>query len=239
MSGERSGPVVGGGGASPGFGATPPSSTLGHCPSRCRRAAWWFEFERPALVLGSAQPTTDVDAAAVARAGVEVVRRRSGGGAVLLTPGDAVWVDLLIPASDPLWQDDVGLATHWVGRLWAGVLRRARHRRRGPHRRDGAGCRGPARACFAGLGRGGHGRRSQGGRDLATPYPGGRPLPDGAAAPLDGWRPGRPRRPRSAGGGRAGAPPAGAGEFPRAGRDESPIDPEAIWALLAAGLSGS
>ena len=67
---------------------------------------WWFEVERPALVLGSTQPDDVVDRAAAARAGVEVVRRRSGGGAVLLVPGDVTWVDVLLPRADPRWSDD-------------------------------------------------------------------------------------------------------------------------------------
>jgi lipoate-protein ligase A len=118
-----------------------------------RRTVWWFDVDRPALVLGSAQPESDVDAAAAAAAGVEVVRRRSGGGAVMLTPGDAVWVDLLIPADDPLWRDDIGLAAHWVGDVWAAVLRRLGV--------DAAIHTGPlvrtpwsGRACFAGVGPG-------------------------------------------------------------------------------------
>ena len=39
--------------------------------------------------------------------GVAVVRRRSGGGAVLLDPGGVVWVDVVVPRHDPRWDDDV------------------------------------------------------------------------------------------------------------------------------------
>lgn len=79
-------------------------------------------IERPALVLGSAQPDTHVDRAAVEAAGIDVVRRRSGGGAVLLVPGDVVWLDVVIPADDPLWHDDVGKAFGWVGAAWVRAL---------------------------------------------------------------------------------------------------------------------
>ena len=86
------------------------------------RAVHVFEVERPALVLGSAQPDDVVDRAACAAAGVEVVRRRSGGGAVLLEPGGVVWVDVELPRGDPLWDDDVGRAAWWLGERWAVAL---------------------------------------------------------------------------------------------------------------------
>lgn len=76
----------------------------------------------PALVLGSTQAPEVVDRGRAARAGVAVVRRRSGGGAVLVRPGELVWADVFVTADDPLWLPDVGRATHWLGRLWAGAL---------------------------------------------------------------------------------------------------------------------
>lgn len=91
-------------------------------PEPSRRAVWVCEPTGPALVLGSAQPESVVDQAACARAGVEVVRRRSGGGAVLVVPGDLLWVDVVVPAGDALWQSDVGRAFHWVGRCWQDAL---------------------------------------------------------------------------------------------------------------------
>jgi lipoate-protein ligase A len=75
-----------------------------------------------AVVLGSAQPEDCVDYDACADAGVEVVRRRSGGGAVLVRPGDQAWVDLLVPAGDPLWEADVSRASWWLGEAWARAL---------------------------------------------------------------------------------------------------------------------
>jgi lipoate-protein ligase A len=75
-----------------------------------------------AIVLGSTQPESVVDRAACASAGVAVVRRRSGGGAVLVQPGAQAWVDLLVPPGDPLWQADVGRAAWWVGEAWAEAL---------------------------------------------------------------------------------------------------------------------
>lgn len=86
------------------------------------RAVWVHEVTEPALVLGSTQDPAVVDPTAVAAAGIEVVRRRSGGGAVLVEPEGVVWVDVVIPPTDPLWDDDVGRAAHWVGRSWASAL---------------------------------------------------------------------------------------------------------------------
>jgi len=81
-----------------------------------------YEVSRPTLVLGSAQRDDAVDWDRAARRGVEVVRRRSGGSAVLVEPGSAVWVDVTIPAGDALWDHDVGRAFHWLGAAWAEVL---------------------------------------------------------------------------------------------------------------------
>lgn len=78
------------------------------------------EATTPALVLGSTQPPL---AALAPDPPVEVVRRRSGGGAVLVEPGDLVWVDVFVPAGGPLWHDDVGRAFWWLGDAWAAALR--------------------------------------------------------------------------------------------------------------------
>ncbi len=87
-----------------------------------RRSATFHTVPSPTLVLGSAQPDGEVDHRVAGALGVEVVRRRSGGGAVLLLPGEFVWLDLVIPAGDPLWLDDVGQAMVWVGELWQRAL---------------------------------------------------------------------------------------------------------------------
>jgi lipoate-protein ligase A len=91
-------------------------------PTPVRRTVWCFEPAGPALVLGSTQPEATIDREACARAGVDVVRRRSGGGAVLLVPGEVLWVDVVVPAGDPLWHDDIGVAAHWLGDAWAASL---------------------------------------------------------------------------------------------------------------------
>jgi lipoate---protein ligase len=73
------------------------------------------EVTAPALVLGSTQP-------AVVERRVPVVRRRSGGGAVLVRPGELLWADVLLPADDPLWEQDVGRSFHWLGQAWVEAL---------------------------------------------------------------------------------------------------------------------
>lgn len=103
---------------------TGPASTF-HArslPDPVERVVAVLAVDRPALVLGSTQPESDVDGAALADAGIELVRRRSGGGAVLLRPAEALWVDVELPAGDELWDDDVGRSFHWLGRVWAGAL---------------------------------------------------------------------------------------------------------------------
>jgi lipoate---protein ligase len=91
-------------------------------PDPPRRVVSVLRVDRPALVLGSAQPESDAGAGPLALAGVDLVRRRSGGGAVLLEPEDSLWVDVVVPPGDPLWDDDVGRAFHWLGHVWQGTL---------------------------------------------------------------------------------------------------------------------
>jgi lipoate---protein ligase len=83
---------------------------------------WMMEVDAPALVLGSTQAASSVDAAALARDGIELAGRRSGGGAVLVEPRDTIWIDLFIPRTDPTWVDDVGRSFLWLGRAWQQAL---------------------------------------------------------------------------------------------------------------------
>ncbi len=91
-------------------------------PRLSARHVFVHQVREPALVLGSTQAREVVDDDAVTAAGVAVVRRRSGGGAVLVEPGGVVWVDVVVPTDDPLWDHDVGRAFTWVGRTWATAL---------------------------------------------------------------------------------------------------------------------
>ena len=133
------------GGAGPLFSSDGPAAP----PPVVVRSVRVLSVAAPALVLGSTQPASAV---AADLGGVEVVRRRSGGGAVLLRPGETVWVDVVVPADDPLWSDDVARAFWWLGETWAVALgldpATAVHR--GPLVRT----RWSSAVCFAGVGAG-------------------------------------------------------------------------------------
>lgn len=113
--------------------------------------------DRPILVLGSTQAATVVDLPRLRHAGVELVRRRSGGGAVLLGPGAQVWVDMWVPRDDSLWSDEPRRSAERVGEWWAASLSLGLSPGDGRvtvHR--GPAVPGPAGdlVCFAGVGAG-------------------------------------------------------------------------------------
>lgn len=99
------------------------------------RSATVCEVTEAAVVLGSTQAGHGV-------------RRRSGGGAVLLAPGDPLWIDVVVPRGDRLWEDDVGRAFWWLGDVWARLLG-------GDVHRGGLVCtRWSRQVCFGGMGPG-------------------------------------------------------------------------------------
>jgi lipoate-protein ligase A len=75
-----------------------------------------------ALVLGSTQPESSFDLARCRAAGFAAVRRRSGGGAVVVRPGAQVWVDFFVPRNDPLFNDDVLASFGFVGETWMAAI---------------------------------------------------------------------------------------------------------------------
>jgi lipoate-protein ligase A len=98
------------------------AQTLHSSELPARRGVWLMRPTRPAFVLGSSQHANDVDEQFCAGRNVDIARRRSGGGAVLVDPFDSVWVDIVLPRDDILWVDDVGRAMHFVGRAWRDAL---------------------------------------------------------------------------------------------------------------------
>ena len=115
-------------------------------PEMASRSIWVFQPTVSALVLGSAQ-RAEVDAP------IDVVRRRSGGGAVLVVPGDVLWIDVILPAGDPLWDADIGRASGWVGDVWAAALA-SLGAEPTVHRGGLLRTRWSDQVCFAGLGPG-------------------------------------------------------------------------------------
>lgn len=107
------------------------------------------EVDRPTVVIGSTQPSE-----VVAPGSLPVVRRRSGGGAVLVGPGDPLWVDLWVPREDELWQPDVGRAAWWVGEWWSAALGALGLAGLEVHRGGLVARRWSPLVCFAGVGPG-------------------------------------------------------------------------------------
>lgn len=107
-----------------------------------------------ALVLGSTQPDGDVDRDAATSSGLEVTRRRTGGGAVVVEPGALAWVDVYVSRDDPLWVPDVGRAFWWLGEAWAGALAALGVNGAEVHRRRPITTVWSSKVCFAGVGAG-------------------------------------------------------------------------------------
>jgi lipoate---protein ligase len=83
---------------------------------------WWLRPDDAAIVLGSRQHEDLVDRAECDRLGLDVVRRRSGGGAVLVVPDQLIWIDIVAPPG--VAPDDVRGSMIWAGELWQGALSR-------------------------------------------------------------------------------------------------------------------
>lgn len=131
--------------------------------TREQRVAVARDVMVPTLVLGSTQPSELVDPASLRVRGVELARRRGGGGAVYLAPGEQLWLDAWIPHDDPLWVADVSVAAEWVGSWWTRALEGSGQRGFEVHRgRSVPGASGDL-VCFAGRG---PGEVFQGGRKV-------------------------------------------------------------------------
>lgn len=112
------------------------------------------ELTAPAIVLGSRQDPTILDRVACDRAGLEIVRRRSGGGVVVLRPGEIVWIDALIPVDDGDVPDDVRGSMIWAGERWRAALTPLVGRGMVVHRGGMVDTEWSDLVCFAGVGPG-------------------------------------------------------------------------------------
>lgn len=86
------------------------------------RAVWCCSVTSPALILGSTQSESDIDSACVNAEGIDVVRRRSGGGVVFVDPDASIWFDITISRHDVLWTDDVSTSMLWLGEVFKDAL---------------------------------------------------------------------------------------------------------------------
>ncbi len=118
------------------------------------RGIWNIKISRSAMVLGSSQTEDVVNLGACAKANVEVVRRRSGGGAVYLAMGEHLWVDIVVPRGDVLWNDDVVASSQWIGDAWSRVLTNFGMSLVSVHRGRAEPSTWSKLVCFAGLGPG-------------------------------------------------------------------------------------
>jgi lipoate-protein ligase A len=105
----------------------------------------------PTLVLGGNQSVDVVDRERLRP--VPLRRRRGGGGMVLVQPGD-VWVDWWIPSSDPRWSPDVHVMSVRAGRWWRDALAPMVHDDVIVHEGSLEGDRAQRVVCFAGRGPG-------------------------------------------------------------------------------------
>ena len=83
-------------------------------------AVLWCDPTDSAVVLGSRQVPETVDPDRCRAAGLAVVRRRSGGGAVILEPESVVWIDLVVPHG--VAPDDIRGSMVWAGERWRTAL---------------------------------------------------------------------------------------------------------------------
>lgn len=118
------------------------------------RGIWNVTISDTALVLGSSQNEDVVDLEACAQAKVAVVRRRTGGGTVYLAVGEHLWVDVVVPRGDPLWNDDVVVSSQWLGDAWSRVLTSLGETNLSVHRRGLEPAMWSRLVCFAGVGPG-------------------------------------------------------------------------------------
>jgi lipoate---protein ligase len=107
-----------------------------------------------AVVLGSTQDRTLIDEERAEAAGIDVVRRSTGGGAVLVAPGAQVWLDAWVPRRHELWDPDIIRAAIWLGEVWAHALESLGSGPLSVHRGPATGGAWSELICFAGVGPG-------------------------------------------------------------------------------------
>ena len=80
---------------------------------------WIVKAQDPCIVLGSSEREKPfIDFSYLEKESLSITSRRSGGGAVLVVPDDLLWVDIFIPRTSPLWEEDVKRSALWIGEVW-------------------------------------------------------------------------------------------------------------------------
>lgn len=85
-------------------------------------AVWWHSTARPTLILGTGQRPEELGSRISDNANTSIVRRHTGGTAVLAAPG-VLGLDIALPAGHLLAGSDVVEAYRWLGETWAAALR--------------------------------------------------------------------------------------------------------------------
>ncbi|HUS14822.1 MAG TPA: hypothetical protein VM536_07360, partial [Chloroflexia bacterium] len=81
----------------------------------------WYWATSPALILGVFQAAELINSAACAEQGIPVLRRRSGGTAVLAGPA-LLSLDIALPPGHALAPPDVTESYRWLGEAWLDAL---------------------------------------------------------------------------------------------------------------------
>ena len=126
-----------------------------HRPVDVAQRALWVPAltDQRVLVLGSSQDDKQLDRQMLADQNILVAKRRSGGGAVLVSGDDLVWFDIVLPQNDPLWSNDVSRSFDWLGEAMMNALL-ALGVQTTVHRGPLIQTHWSRRVCFAGLGPG-------------------------------------------------------------------------------------
>jgi lipoate-protein ligase A len=87
-----------------------------------RPTVWWHAADAPALILGAGQKSEQIDEAAAAALGVQVVRRHAGGTSVFASTS-VLGLDVALPTRHRLLDSDIVEAYRWLGQVWVSTLR--------------------------------------------------------------------------------------------------------------------
>ena len=85
-------------------------------------AIWVMSPTDSSLVLGSSQDDACINYEYARKIDVGIARRRTGGGAVFVDPHTLFWIDLFVPRGHHLWNDDIEVASIWMGGVWRNAL---------------------------------------------------------------------------------------------------------------------